>query len=168
MNSLGILLLALGQAQGVDAVIRRWKDEDPALREAASREVVRRWKEWSPADLKCLALAAMSSDGEVAARGGEAQAQVLGRRQFGEKLWPKIDKADALMARLKAGEQQSSLMGWMIPGGPHFDSCPLTKELLALGGEIEPYMRMHLTDPAVRSEIALVLSQTGGADSLPA
>lgn len=168
MTCVTILLAALGQGQGMDEAIRGWAGNDLGARDAASLEVVRRWKEWTPDDLAKLARAAKDTDGEVAARAGEAQAQVLRRRGFGEKFWPKIEKADALLARLRAGEQQSGLMGWGLEGSPMFNACPLTRELLAFGDDVEPYLRPHLADPAVRSEIAIVLSQIGGTDSLPA
>ncbi len=163
-----LAFLAAAQAADFDDVLRRWRGDDPVAREAASREVVRRWKDWTATDLERLAAAARDPEGEVAARAGAARFEILRRRKFGESLWPKIEKADALLESLKAGTERSRLMGWSMPGGPMFRGSATTSELWALGPEIEPYLRPQLSDPAISSEIALVLAGTGGVDSLPA
>jgi hypothetical protein len=163
-----LLVSFLAQSQGIDEALRTWAQDDPALHDAASREVVRRWKEWTPEDLSKLARAAMVSDGEIAARANAAQAEVHRRLKFGEKVWPKVEKAEALIAGLRSGGERVRLMGWSIPGGPMFDFPPTVKELIALGADIEPYLCLQLADPLVRREVSVVLAQTGGLESLPA
>lgn len=164
-----ILLVALlAQSPVLGEALRKWGQDDPAARDEASRDVLQRWKEWTAADLERLSRAAKSGDGEIAARAKEVEAEILFRRQFGEKTWPKVEQADKLLADLRSGSQRAKLMGWSIPGGPLFGEPPQVEPLVKLGPDIEPFVRRALTDPGIRGEVALILAQTGGVDSLPA
>jgi len=163
----GLLLAILAQSSSMEEILRKWSEDNPSVRDDASREALRLWKIWGMGDLERLAGAARGPESEISARARAVQAEILFRRQFGEKGWAKVEEAQGILSRLRSGRERTKLVGWSIPGGPMFDSPPAVKELVSLGPEIEPYLRRQLDEPGIRSEVALVLSEIGGVDTLP-
>jgi len=166
--SLLLVLLLLGVEDGIGDYLRKWRDDNPEVRERATREILKRWKTWTDADLEELKAAARQSDAEIVSRAKEALRRIANRRALGPALEAKVDAVEALIANLRFPDGKAQEEGFVNPGGPMFGSSPPMKKLVDLGPAIEPLLLDELQDPEIQSEIAIVLSTIGGTRSLPA
>src|SRR4026207_1797476 len=101
-----IFLLSIGIAlwaeDGIGDYLQKWRDDNPAVRESAMREILKQWKSWTDADLEELKAASRDKDVEIASRSKEALKRIVNRRAFGPALEAKIDAVDALIADLRS------------------------------------------------------------------
>jgi hypothetical protein len=166
---LGLFLaIAAKQEETLENLVDRWKQDSPALRDSGSKEIVRLWKGWKDSDLEALAALEKGTDREAAGRAADALRAIRFRRDFGESLYPKIEKADALLEEHRTSGRSATIIAWAMPGGPMFDLSAPVNQLIEMGPQIEPFLRPRLSDPALRNEVAIILSYLGSAESLPA
>jgi HEAT repeat protein len=91
-----ILLSFLAQPETIDALLRRFSDDDPSRRDEATKAIVERWKEWKDADLGKLRKAGDDPEQELAGRAREAFTTIRLRRRLGEAVLrelPDLEKA---------------------------------------------------------------------------
>lgn len=170
MRALSVMVFALPvlQQETMEELAARWRQDNPAARESASKEIVRRWKTWTDRDLESLEALKKAVDPETASRAAGALRAIRTLRTFGEQLYPKIEQAEALLEEHRVSGAPVELHGWASPGGPLFSSSEPMKKLAKLGSDIEPFVRTRLSDPVLRNDIAVVLAAIGTPDSLPA
>ncbi len=163
------LLLAAGgfwaedaQPKNMTSILDRWRSEDVAEREAASEEVASGWEGWSEADLARLRAAREDPDAEVAGRARAAVSAVELHRKYG----PRLEQVQALIGELAKPEGKVRSTMFINPGGPIVEWSPPMQELEKLGCAIEPLLIDALANESVRSEVAVVLSRTGGRESV--
>lgn len=95
MKFLITILFALpAQDISIEELIRGWRYEDPAVRQAVTDTILSRWQAWSAAELAALAAAEADADQEVAARAGFVLARISLRRKLGAKILEKIPGLD--------------------------------------------------------------------------
>src|SRR6185436_3562346 len=152
MISLFLALLLAGQEEPIDKLVEGWKQDNADARESATKEILRRWKSWKDVDLAVLRALEKGTDRESASRATHALRAIRVRREFGEAASAKIEKAEALLEDQRISGAPAQIFGWAKPGGPMFDLSPQVKQLIELGPEIEPFLRLRLSDPALRNE----------------
>ena len=84
-------LVATVPQEGIDDLIRRWRSDDPAVREGATKALVTRWKTWAAKDLAKLRRAGTDPDAEVAARARRALSRITFCRTLGEPMLKRLE-----------------------------------------------------------------------------
>jgi HEAT repeat protein len=92
-----ILAWAFQDAPSMDALLRDFKSDDPAVRERAVQSALARSAQWSAQDLETLRKAGSSGDADLARRAKETLERIEIRRKAGSALLARLKTLDTML-----------------------------------------------------------------------